>query len=102
MAILDSSMYYTMALGVILAIIYALPNIYFRAISTKHDFFLGKSQKGELYKEVISIETVGAETVTPTPKRSPDWWKDEDIFQLERRAIFSKVPPRAVNTFVLL
>jgi hypothetical protein len=97
MAALDASLYYSVGCGIILAIVYALSHLPFENISTKIRLALRKSQKAGLEEHTTLLETAGAADAVLTPKISPSWWNDEEIFQLERRAIFSKVNQPALR-----
>jgi hypothetical protein len=99
MAALDASLYYSVGCGIILAIVYAVSHLQFENISTKIRLALRKSQKGGLEEHTTSRGTAGAADAVITPKISPSWWNEEEIFQLDRRAIFSKVnqPARIVQ-----
>lgn len=91
MATVDSSLYYSLALGTIFTAAYVLTNINFETISTKISSVFQKLRKDALQETLPTPEEGKAETSTSDPKISPTWWTSEEIFQLERRAIFSKV-----------
>ena len=91
MAADDSSLYYSVALGVLLTAAYALSNIHFQTACARIGSAFGRSQKAELEDLVTSPEAGSTGTAIAAPKVSPNWWTNEEIFQLERRAIFSKV-----------
>jgi hypothetical protein len=90
MAALDASLYYSLGLGILFIAAYTLSNLRFEAVSTRFSSILGKSKKGES-KLLISPETAATDASVLPAELSSKWWTDEEIFQLERRAIFSKV-----------
>lgn len=85
MAKLDSSLYCSVGLGIILAIVYAFPYLHFKNKSGK-----GISLLSSWFRKDES-QALEGEKATPTSKYLPGWWNDEEVYQLERRAIFSKV-----------
>ena len=91
MAADDTTLYYSVALGILLTAACALFNIHFQTVCARIGSALGRSQKEELEDLVISPEAGATSASIATLKVSPNWWTDEEIFQLERRAIFSKV-----------
>lgn len=91
MAAFDTSLYYSVGFGVILALVYSWPYITPGGIYTKILLALGKSHKEELHTLVVPLEEAGPGATSASLEQSPSWWTDEEIFRLERRAIFSKV-----------
>jgi hypothetical protein len=97
MATVDLSIYYSLALGILLTAAYTFSKLPFETVSAKIKSAVGKSHKGELERPGSPYETDNNNATIPTPKLSPGWWTDEEIFQLDRRAIFSKVKKCTVN-----
>lgn len=90
MAALDASLY-TIGIGIVLLIGYALRSVNFenppeKATSRAVLWLYGK--RGEELAIAVSAD---ASNLTPDLRQSPSWWTDEKIFELESRAIFSKV-----------
>jgi hypothetical protein len=91
MATVDSSIYCSLALGILLTAAYTFSKLPFETVSAKIKSASGKSHKGELEQPDSPYGTDNNNSNVSTPKLSPSWWTDEEIFQIERRAIFSKV-----------
>jgi hypothetical protein len=91
MATVDSSIYCSLALGILLTAAYTLSKLPFETVSAKIKSVVGKSHKGQLDRPDSPYGTDNNNSNTPTPKLSPSWWTDEETYQIERRAIFSKV-----------
>lgn len=90
MAAVDASLY-TIGIGIVLLIGYALRSVNFenppgKATSRAVLWLYGK--RGEEPAIAVSPD---ASHLTPDLRQSPSWWTDEKIFELESRAIFSKV-----------
>lgn len=91
MATVDPSIYYSLALGVLVTAAYAFSNLSVETVSARVSSILGKPYKGALERPDNPHEADRTEACDLIPKPSLNWWIGEEIFQLERRAIFSKV-----------
>jgi hypothetical protein len=90
-----------LAIMVILLVMYAFS--LFKLLAKKFPdpriWFAGHGMKDgkQLFKSINSIAAASSQESVITIKREPtfssDWWYHDHIFQLERRAIFSKVLP---------
>jgi hypothetical protein len=97
MATLDTS-FYLAGLSFVLVVVYLSQSFNFEKLFLRVTAILparlgGKSRKHQLPEksDTTSFEAAKVKQTTPTAKYSPSWWTNEKIFQLERRAIFSKV-----------
>jgi len=88
-----------LAITVILLVMYAF-SLFKLATKTLPDLHIWLAGHGigdgkQLFKSINSIDAVSSQepavTIKTEPTFSPDWWYHDHIFQLERRAIFSKV-----------
>jgi hypothetical protein len=91
MAAVDNSLYYSVAVGILFTAAYTLSNLNFETVCTTISSVLGPGRKVKQENLSISPEPVDADVYITTPKNLPGQWTDEELFQLERRAIFSKV-----------
>jgi hypothetical protein len=98
MATLDTSLY-LVGLGTVVLAVYLSQPVNFEKLLIRVTALLptclgGKSgihQPLETFDSTSSLESLDVKHTTPPGKYSPTWWTDEKIFQLERRAVFSKV-----------
>jgi hypothetical protein len=98
MATLDTSLYLA-GLGTVALVIYLSQSVNFEKLLIRVTSLLptrlgGKfeiQQPLETFDSTSSFESLEVKHNAPPRKYPPTWWTDEKIFQLERRAIFSKV-----------
>ena len=102
MASLDVSLY-PITIAVILLTVYAFPffGLTIRNFSLLYKWFLddgakGKEQRAERTTSAFGLSSKELGPIVERESRfSLGWWTYDHIFQLERRAIFSKVAPSA-------
>lgn len=75
---------YALGLGIVLSIVWLFPSLHFEKFWTRVDL-LSHSRTDQSFGFSDATEKV-AESRFPT-----SWWADENSYQLECRAIFSKV-----------
>jgi hypothetical protein len=91
MAAADNSLYYSVAVGILFTAAYSLSNLNFETVCTRISSVLGPGRNFKQENLSISPEPVGADVCITTSKDISGHWTNEELFQLERRAIFSKV-----------
>jgi hypothetical protein len=90
---------YLAGLGTVVLVVYLSKSVNFEKLLIRVTALLptclgGKSgirQPLETFESTLSFKSLDVKNTTPPGKYSPTWWTDEKIFQLERRAVFSKV-----------